>query len=278
MSKKIRQPNNYPVTTAGEIQTSNGKISASVQMNAEPSAISNALAVSGRNPTILEIIQKVSENPLANVETLRGLFELQRDFQKGQAEIEFNQAMARLQPKLPRITKHGGVDYTSKKGGDNVKFTFARYEDIDAAVRPLLSVEGFSVSFDQKRIDKEMEYSIRLSHVGGHSEIRTMRLPDDNSGGKNAIQAIGSTITYARRYLLSMILNIVVIGADDDAGGVASINEVQVAEIRELIAAYGKSAADCEARMLESFKFESIETIPKEFFTRIVTALKSKLK
>ena len=47
-----------------------------------------------------------------------------------------------------------------------------------------------------------------LTHARGHSEKVWLQASRDDSGNKNAIQALGSTISYGRRYTTCDLLNI----------------------------------------------------------------------
>ena len=118
-------------------------------------------------------------------------------------------------------------------------FTFARFEDIDVAIRPLLIEEGLSLSFSStERAGGGAVLTGTLSHKDGHSISSSIPLALDTSGGKNNIQAMGSTISYGKRYTTCMLLNIVTTGEDDDgkAGGAVFITEAQQAEIEAMIA------------------------------------------
>ena len=53
-------------------------------------------------------------------------------------------------------------------------------------------------------------------HESGQWLASECRMPYDNTGSKNAIQSMGSAITYARRYSLSALVGVV---ADDDDDG-----------------------------------------------------------
>jgi hypothetical protein len=55
-----------------------------------------------------------------------------------------------------------------------------------------------------------------LTHIGGHTRESRFRSTADASGGKNAIQGLGSAVQYGRRYTLIDLLNIVQQGVDDD--------------------------------------------------------------
>ena len=112
-----------------------------------------------------------------------------------QERAEKREAMNRLQPKLPRITKLGKIDL----GGSRKPLSFAKYEDIDRAVRPLLTGEGFSIGFGTSVYDKGIIISATLSHSAGHSRTESMPLPFDEGPGRNKIQAVGSTLSYGKR-------------------------------------------------------------------------------
>ena len=89
-------------------------------------------AVVRREPSIMEIIAAVAANSDADVAKMRELLALKLDVERRDAEIAFNQAMARLQPRLPRVKKNGSIDF----GGGKPAMKFARWEDIDTAIRP----------------------------------------------------------------------------------------------------------------------------------------------
>ena len=61
-----------------------------------------------------------------------------------------------------------------------------------------------------------------------------MPAPLDTSGGKSALQGVGSTNSYLRRYIACNIFNIVVVGDDDDGNG-STIDETQTTTVLELI-------------------------------------------
>lgn len=181
---------------------------------------------------VLEIIQQAVATK-QDVETLRGLFELQKDFMKMQAEQAFHAAMARLQAKIPQINKLGQ--------GKNNKF--AKLEDIDTIIRPLLAEEGFSFSFDEENhTDKTITFIAKISHQQGHSEVKRLTVPVD-AAAKNregnavrpAIQDAGSTVSYARRYLIKMHLNIIECLEDTDGEPAKPITQDQALDIEAAI-------------------------------------------
>ena len=84
------------------------------------------------------------------------------------------------------------------------------------AVRKVLPKHGLSIA--QIVLPSEGVAHVRtmLMHESGQWLASECRMPYDNTGSKNAIQSMGSAITYARRYSLSALVGVV---ADDDDDG-----------------------------------------------------------
>lgn len=232
--------------------------------------------------TALSAILRAAKDPTVSVDKLERLVALHKDLGAVAARRSFMSALARLQEKLPRIAKRGHA--IVEKEGRVVRDTpFARYEDIDVAVRPFCSEEGFSFTFDAKTTPQGTTFSCEMSHRDGHSETRYLTLPIDSSGGKNAIQGMGSSVSYARRYLLSMHLNLVTVGEDDDGnGGPKPISAEQVAFLKREMAslsAEGEApgvAANRESRFLNWLASPSYEEIPQANFERATKFLDEK--
>jgi len=183
--------------------------------------MSNEVATIEKPTAVLDIISRVASDPNLDASKLMTLLDAQERIMNKNAEIAFNDAMSRLSSKMPRIVRSGSVGYKNKDSGKMEEaFKFARWEDIDQKIRPLLAEEGFSLSFNsQAREGGGAVITGTLSHVGGHSRSASLPLALDNSGGKNNIQGMGSTISYGKRYTATMLLNIVTIGEDDDGDG-----------------------------------------------------------
>lgn len=94
-----------------------------------------------------------------------------------------------------------------------------KYADLTAmidAVRKVLPKHGLSIA--QIVLPSEGVAHVRtmLMQESGQWLASECRMPYDNTGSKNAIQSMGSAITYARRYSLSALVGVV---ADDDDDG-----------------------------------------------------------
>lgn len=141
--------------------------------------------------------------------------------EKRQAIQAFNIAFANAQAEFPIVPKRG-------RAHNNV--AYARVEDIMQAVMPVLSKHGLSVRHTSDTTDG-ITVTATLAHVQGHSEQDTFYASPDKTGSKNDVQAIKSTITYARRTTLENLLGLTSHGEDDDA--FASGGSVTVQRWRE---------------------------------------------
>lgn len=161
-----------------------------------------------------------------DVEKLQALIEMQKDMMNQDARIAFNEDMAAMQKILPTIHR--------SKSTHNSKY--ATYEDIEKKVRPIYTQFGFSISYTSKTIDNRTFYHATLRHVKGFTLEAEMDLKDESSGSKNVVQAKGSSMSYAKRYLLCMLLNIVTTDEDDDGKFLStSISDKQAKHIKDKI-------------------------------------------
>lgn len=202
----------------------------------------------------------------ADIETLTKLMALQERWEANQARKAFDAAIAEAKAKIPPITRNA-TGHNQKK--------YADFAAIASVVDPILSEFGLSYRFKTAQADK-INVTCVLSHKDGHSEETTLSGGADTSGSKNAIQAIGSTLTYLQRYSLTAALGLAA-STDDDGKASGSqdikfITEKQVMEIRDLIAEVG---AD-EKKFCSVGKVERLEDIPSDQYSNAVNMLKRK--
>jgi len=220
---------------------------------------------------MLAIIERVASDPHADVEKLERMLSLQERIMTKQSEIDFTEALARMKPKLPKVEKKGMIKFTDKNGVER-NTPHARYEDIQEAIDPHLATEGFTISFDTTAAPNSMPIiSCTLAHKGGHSKTISMPLPLDTSGSKNNLQAMGSTISYGKRYLVGMMFDLVIKGEDDDAQG-GAITDAQAKEIKDGLKETGLDTV----KFLKTLKAESVEEIRTRDYARATSAIDAK--
>lgn len=188
-----------------------------------------------RSAGLITQIERIASDPNVDINKLEALWGMQKEEQGRQAKMAYNGAMSAMQSVMPIIKKSGLILDNSK----NVRSKYAKYEDVIAAVQPLLITYGFSVSFKTEFNNSCLQVTGVVSHAQGHEESTIMTLPFDDSGAKNKVQAIGSSVSYGKRYCLCMLLNIAASGEDDDGNKASDNEEKKAIYARDKLVAMG---------------------------------------
>ena len=159
--------------------------------------------------------------PEQGVERLERMWEMHKEMQDREAVREYAAAMQRCQASMPNIAKRGENKQT--------RSSYALLEDINKAITPIYTREGFSLSFGTVKSDLEGHVGIvcDVLHSAGHSRTYHYDAPIDDSGikgekNKTLTHGRGSAISYGQRYLTKMIFNLTIGGEDDDGNGASA--------------------------------------------------------
>lgn len=157
----------------------------------------------------IQLIERLASNPDVDVAKIERIIDMQERILRFNAEAAFNEAFATMQPEIPVILEH--------EDGDGGKWTYAPIEDIVEPLRPILARHGFSLSHNTVFPDaKTVKVIGILTHRAGHSRQSEFQSAADQTGSKNAVQSLGSTNAYGRRYTTKDLLCIVTRKEDDD--------------------------------------------------------------
>ncbi len=206
--------------------------------------------------SILAVISRAATDPTCDIDKLERLMAMHERMQARDAEAEFNAAMAAMQSDIPSIAERGAIVVNGQKRSD-----YATFEDINDVIKPIMQAHGFAITFKVENTPTGMSVTGILMHRAGHRESTTMLLPLDTSGSKNAVQAVGSSTSYGKRYVMSALLNLTTRGEDDDghaAVPTANVTVVQAAGIAALL-------DRCSAKTRDWFvgEYGSVECVPK---------------
>ncbi|MCJ8293372.1 MAG: ERF family protein [Colwellia sp.] len=152
----------------------------------------------------------------ADIAQLEKLMDLQDRFEAKNARRSFFEGLSIFQSIIPTIKKTGLASFKTKTG--KTEYTYAKLEDIARVIRPTLKEAGLSYRYEQSSENNLMTVICIITHKEGHQEQTSMSAFADQSGSKNQIQQIASTISYLRRYTLTGALGITVGDEDDDGG------------------------------------------------------------
>lgn len=204
----------------------------------------------------------------ADFQSVKEMIALSKELAADQAKRAFDTAIASAKVEIPAVAKNA-------KGHNNKAYAnFAAYA---AVVDPVLGKWGLSYRFRTEQTDR-ITVTCVLTHKDGHAEENSLSGPPDGSGSKNAIQAIGSTLTYLQRYTLVQALGLST--SDDDDGqahgksedGLAAIDQNQLQEIRDLIAETDSDVA----KFCEMFKIKALPDLTKRDLPRARNLLTQK--
>ena len=191
----------------------------------------------------MAMIQRAFEVAIASgqgLEVVDRILAEQRAMLQRQDEIDFQNALRRIQDRLKPIPKRGQNPETHSR--------YATIESIDSEIETLLEQERMVLSFEPRPSDKpEMILIVGVLGLAGTAYKREypLEMPADGRGAKGGgvmsrTHATGSAITYAKRYLKNMIFNLRFAEKDDDgnrAGGgkVGQMNERDQLNLRDNI-------------------------------------------
>lgn len=209
----------------------------------------------------------------AGIEVLEKLMGLQERWEANQARKAFDEAMAAAKAEIPTIKKNRTVDFTSSKGR-----THYQHEDlaeVAKTVNPILSKYGLSYRFRTSSPPNEaVTVTCVVSHRLGYSEENTLSAGRDESGNKNSIQAVGSTLTYLQRMTLKAALGLAA-AADDDGKHADDTGTITEAEREIILTMVSDTESDIE-KFCEVMGIESVATMPAAMFRRAVAKLQAK--
>lgn len=212
--------------------------------------------------TPMEMLNRALEQG-ADIGLLEKLMALQERWEANQAKKAFDAALAAAKGEIPTIVRNAK--------GHNDKM-YADFSAIAKAIDPILGTHGLSYRFRTQQADRIVVTCI-LSHKDGHAEETTLAGPADTTGNKNAIQAIGSTLTYLQRYTLVQMLGLAA-AADDDgkrSGAGSAVDDDQLEQLHKALL----SIQGDEAKFCQMFKIENLSDLPASKFKEAVDTIRT---
>lgn len=258
----------------GDVEAPKSKDVAKRKLEAVPAAPAPADSSSH----MLEMIDKILRDPSLPMERVNQAFDFYRRLDDATAYKAFNAAVADARAEFVPIVKRNLVSY-----GTGDKATSYKHEslgDIAEVIDPILARHGLNYRYrGTSNPNEPISVTCIISHRQGYSEETTLRAGADSSGGKNSIQAIGSTVRYLQRYTLTLALGLSTKREDDDgkAADASAADLVTEDQLGKIQAAIVDTGADIP-KFLRYFKIARVEDLPAKRFQEAIDLLDAKRK
>lgn len=220
--------------------------------------------------SLIEVIADAASNPNVDVAKMKELLAMQREIEQvGQARL-FNEAMIAAKEEMPAIVRDRENPHTRSR--------YATLEKVSKEIDKVARKHGFGMSFgmDESTILNHHRIICDLMHTGGHVRHYHVDLPSDSVGAKGTsnktpVQGIGSTISYARRYLKLMMFDLHIIGEDNDGNAVGKSPDAPAETVitSEQIKLLSSAIDFCGVglpRFLENYKIKELSELPATMF------------
>jgi len=216
-----------------------------------PNAIIIAAIQKNYDPTFIEKMMDLVERNERNI-----------------ARRAYIKAMAIWRSNAPEIIKDKHVKFQTSKG--ITEYDHASLGNVTKSISNSMGPYGLNPHWTTEQPDGKIKVTCIITHEGGHSESTSLTAGSDQTGNKNDIQAVGSTISYLERYTLLALTGLATEDMDDDgtgAGGAEDpITEDQAANIEtmvtDLIAAkLIKDEVDFVSRLNRLFKKDKVDDL-----------------
>ena len=162
------------------------------------------------------------------------------------------QALAKFQETCPAVIKTSNNPFFKSK--------YAPLEDIQRHIKPFLKSCGLVVTQANIYIDGTPFVESKVWHVESAENISSTFPVIVN---KVSAQDYGSAVSYAKRYSLTGLLNIIVADEDDDASAVSEV-KVSVTEAPEL-PALDQDKYDLMVKYINDGKIKEVESALKKY-------------
>ena len=169
-------------------------------------------------------------------EFIEKMMDLSERNEKNIARKAYHEAMAAFKANPPEIGKDKKVSFDV--GNRTTSYNHASLANVTGKINRALSEHGLSAGWTTVQNEKGITVTCTITHKFGHGESTTLTAAPDTSGSKNAIQAIGSTVSYLERYTILALTGLATHDMDDDgkegggAGGDGKMTPFEQWEIK----------------------------------------------
>jgi len=208
-----------------------------------------------------------------DIATLEKMLDLQERYEANEARKAYTEAMSAFKKDPPEIEKDRRVEYKTTSG--TTKYDHASLGNVAQKINAALGMHGLSAAWTTDQNEKGVTVTCKITHTQGHFETTSLTAANDSSGGKNAIQALGSTISYLQRYTILALTGLATNDMDDDGKWSEKepeyVTEKQLSTIVDFINEKGVD----QVKFLKYMGCETVEKILAADFNKAIASLKA---
>lgn len=189
---------------------------------------------------------------------IKEMMDLQERNEAREAKKAYVVAMSAFKANPPVILKDRNVSYG--EGAKLTEYSHASLSNVASLIGTALSEHGLHAGWKTTQGEGNIKVTCTVTHILGHSESAELSAGPDNSGGKNSIQAVGSTISYLERYTILAITGLATKDMDDDGRKSEEVKFITPAQAKVINDIIAKKGVDIK-KFLRYIKADSIEKI-----------------
>lgn len=171
---------------------------------------------------MIAFLERALRDPAFSTEKAESVMKLLVEQQKRVHQRVFNYDMNLMQQEMLSIA--------ADKANPVFRSRYATLDALDKVARPVYTKYGFSIRYGTRPASRDgwIQVTCTVAHRDGYFEEHSLEGPvstqgsQGNRAGATPIQAVGSAVTYLKRYLLAMVLNLVTaveVKDDNDGNG-----------------------------------------------------------
>lgn len=193
---------------------------------------------------IMVALERLARDPQIPTERITELFRLAERREQTLLHRAFHLDMNALQAELTQVAKD--------KPNPAFRSKYATYEALDRVARPLYTQYGFDITFGTAPPSRPDHIMVvcKIGHRMGYFEEHSLEGPVSTQGsqggraGATPIQAVGIAVSYLKRYLLQMVLNLVTSDDPTDNDGNPNVSSDPLAKYADWLLRFEQAAKD----------------------------------
>ena len=175
---------------------------------------------------LMSIIEGLAANPQVDIDKLHQLLQMQERWEVNNDKKKFREAMAAFKLNPPEIVKNKHVSFKTDKG--QTDYDHATLDAVCDAIVKRLAESGITHRWVPTQPTTGGITITCVLSLGMFSEDTPLSASPDQSGGKNPVQAIASTVSYLERYTLLAATGCATGMPDDDGIGSVTSEDKEV--------------------------------------------------